>query len=283
MNYKDSIYEAEYHIIGTKTDVRLALPHHDDSVEIIQTWSDGGYFIAKNHIFPIKPGSIILINAMETHYSNPSDPNTYNRSKLIVSTDFFKTICRTCGLQDFSEEHIFLSGGACFTPPIDVAKNIDRYLKDAAFSLSNSDERLTQAQVVLAIISILSALVSNEGDQPIQDTKRTINLLAKYVNEHNNDWENLSLDSICSTLHISNSRASHLFKELMGKTIIEYKNELRIAEAKKLLLSTNLKVFEIANMLNFQHSTIFCKYFKDMVGCTPKEYRNSKGLSIVVE
>ena len=103
------------------------------------------------------------------------------------------------------------------------------------------------------------------------------------MNEHNNDWQNLSLDSICNTLHISNSRASHLFKELMGKTIIQYKNELRIAEAKKLLLSTNLKVFEISDMLNFQHSAIFCKYFKDMVGCTPKDYRKSNGLSITVE
>ena len=283
MNYRNSIYEVEHHVIGTKSDSRLALPHHDDSIEIIQTWSDGGYFIVKNHIFPIKPGSIILINAMETHYSNPSDPDTYNRSKLIVSTDFFKTICRTCGLLEFAEENIFQSGGACFTPAIDVAKNIDAYLKEATTSLSNSDDRLVQAQVVLAIISILSSLILNDDKEPIQDTKHTINLMARYVNEHNNDWENLSLDGICNALHISNSRASHLFKELMGKTIIQYKNELRIAEAKKLLLSTNLKVFEISDMLNFQHSAIFCKYFKDMVGCTPKEYRNSKGLSITSE
>ena len=70
---------------------------------------------------------------------------------------------------------------------------------------------------------------------------------------------------------------------LMGKTIIQYKNELRIAEAKKLLLSTNLKIFEISDMLDFQHCTIFNKYFKEMVGCTPKKYRDSKGLSVRVE
>lgn len=283
MDYRDNIYEVMYHTIGTKSDFRTATPHHDDSIEIIQTWSDGGYFIVKNHIFPIKPGNVILINAMETHYSNPSVPDTYNRSKLIVSTDFFKTICRTCGLLHFAEEHIFQNGGACFAPAIDVAKNIDIYLKDATYNFSHSEDGLIQAQVVLAIISVLSALIVNKDKEPIQDTKHTINLLAKYVNKHNNDWENLSLDSICNALHISNSRASHLFKELMGKTIIQYKNELRIAEAKKLLLSTNLKVFEISDMLNFQHTAIFCKYFKDMVGCTPKEYRNSKGLSITIE
>ena len=166
MNYRNSIYEVEHHVIGTKSDTRLALPHHDNSIEIIQTWSDGGYFIVKNHIFPIKPGSIILINAMETHYSNPSNPDIYNRSKLIVSTDFFKTICKTCGLLEFAEEHIFQSGGACFTPAIDVAKNIDAHLKETASSLSNSDDRLVQAQVVLAIISILSSLILNKDKEP---------------------------------------------------------------------------------------------------------------------
>ena len=48
MNYRNSIYESEYRVVGT--DARYALPHHDDSIEIIQTWSDGGYFIVKNNI-----------------------------------------------------------------------------------------------------------------------------------------------------------------------------------------------------------------------------------------
>ncbi len=281
MDYRNSIYESEYRTIGT--DARYALPHHDDSVELIQTWSDGGYFIVKNNIFPIKPGSIFLINAMEIHYSNPTNPDSYNRSKLIVSTEFFKTICQTCGLSEFANKNIFHGGGACYNPPIDVAKDLDIFFREAARFFHSSDQTPTQVNVVLAIISILSKLTSIETIQPMHDTKHTINLLAKYVNDHNNNWENLSLDSICSSLHISNSRASHLFKELMGKTITEYKNELRIAEAKKLLLSTNLKIFEISDMLNFQHCTIFCKYFKERVGCTPKKYRDSNGLSIRTE
>ena len=281
MDYRNNIYESEYRTVGT--DARYALPHHDDSVEIIQTWSDGGYFIVKNNIFPIKPGSIFLINAMEIHYSNPSDPDNYNRSKIIVSSNFFKTICHTCGLTNFADINIFKCGGTCYNPPIDTARNIDVFFREAATHFQGTDHTSTQVNVVLAMISILSNLISVEKNQPIQDTKHTISLLAKYVNEHNNNWESLSLDSICNALHISNSRASHLFKELMGKTIIQYKNEIRIAEAKKLLLSTNLKMFEISDMLDFQHCTIFCKYFKNMVGCTPKQYRDSKGLSIRVE
>ena len=48
MNYRNSIYESEYRITGV--DARYPLPHHDDIIEIIQTWSDGGHFIVKNNI-----------------------------------------------------------------------------------------------------------------------------------------------------------------------------------------------------------------------------------------
>ena len=52
------IYESDYRTIGY--DSRNALPHHDNSIEIIQFWSDGGHFITRNNFFPIKPGLIII-------------------------------------------------------------------------------------------------------------------------------------------------------------------------------------------------------------------------------
>ena len=281
MDYSNRIYEAEYRSIGR--DVRYALPHHDDSIEIIQTWSDGGHFIVKNNIFPIKPGNIILINAIESHYSNPSDPSTYNRSKLIVSTNFFRLICQLCNLETFAENHIFRSAGSCFNVPINIAQNLDAYFQTAAHCFHSQNAATVQANVVLAITYILSTILSYAATDTPQVSHRTIEQLALYVNTHSSDWKNISLQNICNSLYISQSRASHLFKELTGKNIIQYKNELRITEAKKLLLSTNLKIFEISNMLDFQNCTIFCKYFKNMVGCTPKQYRDSNGLSIKVE
>ena len=76
MNY---IYELEYQNIGY--DLRNAKPHREDCIEMLQFWSKGGYFIVRNHIFPITPGTLLIVNAMETHYSNPSNVDTYNRSR----------------------------------------------------------------------------------------------------------------------------------------------------------------------------------------------------------
>ena len=56
------IYEAEHQITGA--DPKNALPHHDDSIEIIQTWSDGGFFIIKNN-----PHKVSITRTNHKHYT----------------------------------------------------------------------------------------------------------------------------------------------------------------------------------------------------------------------
>ena len=114
---------------------------------------------------------------------------------------------------------------------------------------------------------------------PLQSTY-TIDLLANYVGSHGDNWRDISMNQISTLLHISPSRVSHLFKELTGKSLTQYISLLRMTEAKHLLLSTNLKVAEISDILEFDAPTTFCRYFKKYVGCTPKEYRDSNGISI---
>ncbi len=277
----EDIYEAEFHITGK--DDNYAREHHDNSVELIQTWSSGGHFIVKNNIFPIKPGRLILINAMENHYSKPDNPDGYIRSKIIVATDFFDRICELADVRGFAKEHIFDTGGCIYDLPPEDTKTIDSFYLDAAEHFHRKGDVFGKLHTVRAIVSVLTRLTAAKQANPLEEADRTAGLLAEYVSEHSNDWENLSPDRISASLHISQSRVSHLFRELMGKTVTEYKNELRVAEAKKLLLSTNLKVYEISDRLNFQHSAVFIKYFKDKVGCTPRQYRMSGGLSSAVD
>lgn len=278
MKIDQFLYEAEHQIIGA--DSRNALPHHDDSVEIIQTWSDGGFFIVKNNIFPIKPGTLFLINATNTHYSNPSDPSKYNRSKVIVSSDFFRQITQLCGLEDFFDRHLMSTGGAAlrFSPSGATAKRIDQLLK--AIKDTDLQSPLAQVRILSSLVQILEEAACNPVEANEDKDLHSIDLLARYINEHLNNWDDIRMADIAEALHISQSRASHLFKALCGKTLTQYSTDLRIAEAKKLLLTTQLKIKDISDTLKFQNPTIFCKYFKKYAGCTPRQYRESNGISI---
>lgn len=280
MDYRNEIYSVKYHSQGT--DALFATPHHDESVEIIQIWSDGGYFIVGNHILPIKTGSIIFVDAMETHYSNPENPDTYNRSKIIVSKNFFRVICDACDI-DFDSSESFLRDGVAFynySSSDNAFMTIDHLYKIAAESFQDKNAPFSQANIVSALTSILTLILPRFQETEAPQPTHTIGLLANYINSCRNNWQDISMKKICNNLHISPSRVSHLFKDLTGKSLTQYITLLRMAEAKRLLLSSKLKVKDISIILKFDDPTTFCRYFKKYVGCTPKEYRDSNGISI---
>lgn len=80
-------------------------------------------------------------------------------------------------------------------------------------------------------------------------------------------------DQLCLTpKHLSG-----VVKEVSGKTVGEWIDELVILEAKALLNSSSMNIQEIADRLNFANQSFFGKYFKHYTGMSPKEYRKSRG------
>ena len=69
---------------------------------------------------------------------------------------------------------------------------------------------------------------------------------------------------------------SGVVKEVSGKTVGEWIDELVILEAKALLNSSSMNIQEIADRLNFANQSFFGKYFKHYTGMSPKEYRKSR-------
>ncbi len=92
-----------------------------------------------------------------------------------------------------------------------------------------------------------------------------------YINQH--FTENITLEDAAETIHMSESRFRHLFKEITNIGFKEYINYLRINEAKKLLLGTELGLNEIVEKVGFSGAYQFYKKFFIHVSMTPNEYR----------
>lgn len=89
-------------------------------------------------------------------------------------------------------------------------------------------------------------------------------------------WEqDFSLKEICDELYLSTSQFSLLFKEGTGRTFVEYLTAHRIEEAKKLLKTTDLKGYEIAERVGYADPRYFTLIFKKITGMTAMEYRRS--------
>ena len=75
-------------------------------------------------------------------------------------------------------------------------------------------------------------------------------------------------------LHLSPSRFAHIFKSLTGVSPIEYKNNLRIENAKTMLIGTQQSIEEIGFANGYDTLANFSKAFKNKTGVSPTQYRN---------
>ncbi|EXX89811.1 AraC family transcriptional regulator, partial [Paenibacillus darwinianus] len=97
-----------------------------------------------------------------------------------------------------------------------------------------------------------------------------------YTKEHYNDPD-ISIQRVCSHLHISTGYFSGLFKKEVKMTFVHYVMHIRMEKAKELLRTTELKAFEIADRVGFADPNYFSFCFKKQVGVSPKDYRSRIG------
>ena len=66
---------------------------------------------------------------------------------------------------------------------------------------------------------------------------------------------------------------SQLFKKRTGVTYQKYLTGIRMSRAKKLLEETDLKLFEISEMVGYSDVNHFRRVFEKYEGVKPNEYR----------
>ncbi len=85
---------------------------------------------------------------------------------------------------------------------------------------------------------------------------------------------NISLSDLSQNIFLTPKQTNRIFKKRYNKTYKQKQIELRIENAKNLLLKTSDSIDKIAYSVGYTNITGFYKAFKRLVGKTPKEYRD---------
>lgn len=93
---------------------------------------------------------------------------------------------------------------------------------------------------------------------------------------HKNYNRVFSLDEVASFCLVSASHLRKTFKAETGKTVMEYREEIRINKAKDLLKSGVFKIKEVAEELGYCDVYHFSKNFKLYTKVTPARFISSK-------
>lgn len=97
----------------------------------------------------------------------------------------------------------------------------------------------------------------------------------RYLDAQYSDPE-LSLEAVARHVGLSRTYLSSLFEKETGTGYSEYLNGLRIREARRLLKTSSLKIYEIGERCGFNSVEYFSRLFRRVVGMTPAAYRDSK-------
>ncbi|WP_449620730.1 response regulator transcription factor [Robertmurraya sp. Marseille-Q9965] len=218
--------------------------------------------------------------------------NGYKKDSLPVSRNellnFLKYGDRTA-IDDFAEDYSsFLKNGEPRSPffvyyfLLDFTSTIKLHLKDIGVDDEDVLEEIRKIEIgagwirdnpdVITYIKDMLQLFCKSRDSISNEFYPIIKKAKDYINRNYHDSA-LSLQTVANFVNVSPSYFSHMFSQKTGQTLIEFLTEIRIESAKKLLVTTNNKTYEIALMVGYSDSHYFCNQFKKMTGMTTREYK----------
>ncbi len=118
--------------------------------------------------------------------------------------------------------------------------------------------------------------VNNITDSGVMFYKNTAsnNLIKKAVAVIESKYaEPISLSRIAGEIGVSSSYLSRKFNDEKGCTITDFINRVRVNNAVKLLQSTDMLVYEIAEKVGIEDAAYFTNTFKKYVGISPQKYK----------
>ncbi|NDL66810.1 helix-turn-helix domain-containing protein [Anaerotalea alkaliphila] len=237
---------------------------HEDRAELVFITSGTGIHHIGGRQFETKKGDLLLYDAGVVHDETANPNESLNVYGIAVSG------LRLPGrpLNHFTFENT--------TPVVAVGDRFEEFdqLLGMIHSHTVSDNRgdaefanyLLRAAIVLIddLLHIQAAAMQTEQ-------KVMVERIQAFLDKHY--MEEVTLAQIAEHLNINQYYMSHLFKEAMGFSPMQYVIRRRIGEAQNLLINTDASVTNIAVTVGYNNSNHFHAAFQKMVGMTPAKYR----------
>lgn len=132
------------------------------------------------------------------------------------------------------------------------------------------DNQILQKLLDCFVITVLKKIPSFSAEDASVDNP--ISQALTYINMH--FINDPSLNEVSAVAHYNPSHFSTRFKESVGISYSEYLTDLKLKYSKRLLVSTDLKISDVAFKSGFSSQSNFLRTFKSKIGTSPLKFRN---------
>lgn len=274
ITYYDLFLLNEVNVIRKKSE-------NDNIIPIVIWLSDSG--IMQELEFEVKrigkdtPNGIFLpSNSLETNYTFPKEVSIRNIT-ILIKKDWLANLINeqnnSLNSVLFSNEQYFLYEEITY----DIWKvlmQIEDLIKNTGNTLANIG---LYASTMNLIYLIFEKIVNRSIDKQSlninpQEIQRLFNvkslLLKEYVSIPSTDY-------LAQEFGISQRKLQRLFKQVFGKSIYQFAMEIKMNEAKTLLISKKYSVSEVGYRVGYSNLSHFTQKFKEWFGVTPKSFLSS--------
>lgn len=158
-----------------------------------------------------------------------------------------------------------------------IRKDIEK-LYEKIINECNENKLSSYMKVKSYLYQLIACLYENESflnsdNIEENDTYKIENLKKVLTFIHKNYSQKISLDEMASLVRMNTQYFCRYFKKLLGKTLTEYINEIRIEKAAECLIKTDNKIIDIAICCGYDNIGYFIKRFKEQKNMSPSKYR----------
>ena len=224
-----------------------------------------------------KKGDILFFNSETIHHATPKN---CIYECIVFHIDFLYTDTYSCkffidSIQsgDYLIQEYF---------PSDLQK-LKTYANEIFEALKHKSSGY-KFRVIGAFYNFFAFVIDNHmyrltaGGEGVSHHKNILKLkkILSYIREHYD--KPITLDDMAKTAEMSMKYFGTFFKNMTGKTPVDYLNAYRIEKASRKLINTDLSVTDIAYSCGFNDLSYFIKTFKKINHIPPGKYRKNKEL-----
>lgn len=210
----------------------------------------------------------ILMGLNTPHSITEDAPNSSHYSLSFRKEEFenYVNFLSPTFLNELKEKGYF-----CFVFSESRLKKIIFYLNQ--IRESQKDKEAQDVAIKLLFFNILEPLLSQENIYQTANKPGWLNELLVKINDPNNlDW---NVADVVAHSNYCKTHLSRLFRKEMGKSIGEYLQEVKINNARDILINSEMSLCEICDLIGHSSLSHFSNIFKKYYGMAPGQYRST--------
>lgn len=255
-----------FYVDETYSKDHIHMVHSHKTLELLYIYSGCGRYFIGSREYAVNNGDIIICNANILHGESPLQKHTMQT--YCCSYDNVKIKYLPLNTLTLPEEKpLFVISKELLCHFNSLMPMIHNY-----FHKGNS--QIAKHLSISLLYMLYNEILTHQKAKTTLSEQKNDNLVRNITAFIDDNYkENITLEKISKTFHISPSRLSHVFKEETGLSPIQYAIHRRIGEAQSLLIESDAPIQDIEESLGFCSSVHFCMMFKKYIGITPKSYR----------